>query len=176
MAYNLREKVYLIGYCSNQMIATTNLPTIRQVLAVLSYNLRRVSSTLHDSVKLTIEECLIIWKKALIPTQRIDKCIAKLVAEHNRWRQMQKSASRNSDFQMNKVKIYGESIDKLFDIASANALDIIENDNDKHFLLDQRGNLLSIIKGFIILVLVFNTSHLLYRFIIFCLFKMLKNT
>ena len=60
MAYNLREKVNLIGYCTNQIVATNNLPTIKQVLAVLFYNLRRVSKSLRDSAKLTIEECLII--------------------------------------------------------------------------------------------------------------------
>lgn len=144
MSYNLREKINLIGYCTNQIIATKNLPSIRQVLAVLFYNLRRVSKNLRVSAKLAIEECSIIWKKARIPTQQEYKCIAKLEAAYNRHRNIQKSTSRPSDTQTKKEKEYEESINKLFDIAHANALDKMEDENDKQFLLAQRGDFFSI--------------------------------
>ena len=140
MAYNLREKVNLIGYCTNQIVATNNLPTIKQVLAVLFYNLRRVSKSLRDSAKLTIEECLIIWKKARIPTKEDKKCFIKLEAEYEKWRKIQKNASRRSDTQRKNEQAYEESINKLFDIAGADALKKIIDESDKQFLLDQRGN------------------------------------
>ena len=90
--------------------------------------------------KLTIEECLIIWKKARIPTQEDKKCVIKLKAEYERWRKIQKTASRRSDTQRKYEQAYEQSINKLFGIAGADALKKIEDESDKQFLLDQRGN------------------------------------
>lgn len=140
MAYNLREKLLLIGYSTNQIVATSNLPTIGQMLASLFYNIRRISKNVHISAKLTIEECLIIWKKARIPAQRIDKCIEKLEGEYNRYRNVTKSSHRRSTYQLQKEKEYKESINNLFDIASADALDTMTDESDKKFLMDQRGD------------------------------------
>lgn len=140
MSYNLREKIRFIGYSTNQIVATNNLPTIRQVLAVLLYNLRRVSTTVRDSAKLAIEECRIFWQKARIPVQQEIKCIMKLETEYERLRKIQKNPSRTSDTQKNKEKEYEESIDRLFDIAHASALSLMKDEDDKAFLLHQRGD------------------------------------
>ena len=56
MSYDLPEKVELIGYMSNQIVVQNKLPTIRQVLAELFYNLRRVSKVVSESSKLAIKE------------------------------------------------------------------------------------------------------------------------
>lgn len=138
MSYDLREKIDLIGYSTYQIVANNNLPTIRQVLAVLFYNLRKLSNSLDESSKLTIDECLIYWKKNHIPTQEAHKCVAKLKAEYERWRNIRKSASRRSDFQLKKETLYTESLDKLFDIARSDALNSVD-ESDRNFLLSQRG-------------------------------------
>ncbi|XP_031785924.1 uncharacterized protein LOC107981363 isoform X1 [Nasonia vitripennis] len=167
MAYNLRERVNHIGYCTNQIVATNNLSTIKQVLAALFYNLRRVSKSVRESAKLTIEECIIIWKKARIPTQENKKCVIKLEAEYERWRKIQRNASRRSDTQIKNEQTYKESINKLFDIACADALKKMEDESDKQFLLDQRGLFLDVITNLtekeLIVALFANKSYSLQK-------------
>lgn len=139
MSYDLRENVDFVGCTSNQIVATYSLPTIKQVLAVLFYNMRRFKNSVEISAKLVVQECLIFWKKARIPTQEVHKCVDKLKLEHSRWRKIKKNASRKSDTQKKNEDAYKESIEKLFDIGKANALEIMEDENDKEFLRSQRG-------------------------------------
>lgn len=141
MAYNLREKVEHIGYITNQIVAPNRLPTVRQVLAVLFYNLRRLSNSLDNSAKLTIDECIIFWKKARIPTQEAKKCVSKLKHEYEKWRNIRKHASRTTDTQKKNEATYEKNLNHLFDIAKADALALMEDENDKQFLLRERGNI-----------------------------------
>jgi len=63
-----RKPVFLVGSMQNQIYGG-KLPSKRDVLSVLFYNMRMVNLNLHESASLVIDECLIFWKKARIPTK-----------------------------------------------------------------------------------------------------------
>lgn len=106
MSYDLRVKLEHIGFTSNQIIAPKNFLTLRQVLAVLFYNTRRYSKSVHDSALLTIEECIIFWKEARIPTRELKKYVVKLESEYEKWWKIRKNSSRRSDTQIKNEKDY----------------------------------------------------------------------
>lgn len=139
MSYDLRQNLPFIGYSTYQIVANYNLPTVKQVLAVLFYNLRKLSNSLDMSAKLVIEECVIFYKKNNIPTQETHKCVEKLKTEYQKWRKITKNSKRKSETQQKNEAEYEKSINKLFDIAKSNAIEVIENENDKRFLHEQRG-------------------------------------
>ncbi|KAF0712490.1 Uncharacterized protein FWK35_00031652, partial [Aphis craccivora] len=62
-----RKQVFLVGIMKNQ-ITGGKLPSKRDILRVLFYNMRVVNLSLQESALLVIDECLIYWKKARIPT------------------------------------------------------------------------------------------------------------
>ena len=81
-----------VGYVTEKLDTVYNLPTIRQMLSVLFYNIRRLNKTIDESANLTIKECLLFWKNAQIPTQKEDKCVAKLKSEYTKWLALKKNA------------------------------------------------------------------------------------
>lgn len=127
--------VYLIGHYTSQIIGN-KLPSIRQALLVLFYNMREVKLSLRESATLTLKEVSVFWDKSRIPTRRDDHCIEKLEKLHAEWRALQKSGKRPSS--KAKEQIFVEKLDDLFDISHANALELLKIDEDKQFLINQR--------------------------------------
>lgn len=82
----------------NQIISN-KLPSKRNCLSVLFY-IRFTKMNVHDSAALVIQEYLIFWKKARIPTQKCDKCIEKLIKLYNNsFRDIKKNKNRSSEAQ-----------------------------------------------------------------------------
>lgn len=133
----LRTKIFLIGSETTQ-ISGSKLPSNRQVLQVLFYNIRYVNLTVRVSARLAIEETIIFWQKARIPVRETQHCIAKLEALYKEWRNLQKNSSRNSDIQRNKENAFTDNLNDLFDIAHAKALSTIKIAQDREFLIAQR--------------------------------------
>lgn len=69
-----RNHVFLAGAMDYQ-ITGSKLPSQKNSLSVLFYNLQIVKLNLHESATLVLDECLIFWKKARIPTQDISNII-----------------------------------------------------------------------------------------------------
>lgn len=133
----LRQKIYLIGYMSHQ-ITGCKLPSNRQVLSSLFFNMREVKLDKRQSAKLTITEVLIFWDKARIPVRHLKDCITKLEKLYDEWRNLQKHSKRTSKTHKNKEHIFESTLDDLFDIAHQNALETMKIDEDKQFLTMQR--------------------------------------
>lgn len=57
-----KRKIYLIESVKNQ-ITGSKLPSIKDCLSVLFFNLRLVKLNLNKSAVLVIDECLIYWSK-----------------------------------------------------------------------------------------------------------------
>lgn len=131
------NNIYLIGSVQNQIIGS-KLPSNRQVITVLFYNLREVKLNLRESAKLVIKETVIFWEKARIHTREQHHCISKLEALYQQWRDLQKLSKRTSETQKNKISDFIDKLDDLFDISHANVLNMIQNEEDKKFLLLQR--------------------------------------
>lgn len=132
-----KDKIFLVGYPIHQ-ITGCKLPSNRQVLCALFYNLRTVKLTLRDSAKLTIREVFIFWEKARLPTKHEQDAITKLEKLHAEWRTLQKDRKKTSETVRNKFKQFVEKFDDLFDIAQQDALALMKSEEDKAFLVKQR--------------------------------------
>lgn len=64
------------------------LPSNRQVLSVLFYNIRTQKMSKTESADLVIEEVKVFWRKSRIPTQQNARCVAKLIKLHQTHRQI----------------------------------------------------------------------------------------
>ncbi|GBM39742.1 hypothetical protein AVEN_66914-1 [Araneus ventricosus] len=139
MASNLRSgdrNIYLIGSECHQ-ITGCKLPSNRQVLSVLFYNLHEVKLSIRESANLVVRECLIFWEKARIPTRATPHCVEKMMKMYNHWRNLQKSACRRSETQEENESNFISNLNNLFDIAHVNALEIIKNEENRKFFLSQ---------------------------------------
>ena len=119
-------------------ILGSKLPSKKDVLSVLYFNMRTVGLNLYDSASLVIDEVLVFWKKARIPHQNRSNCITKLKKLYNDLRHLEKSKSRNNALQRQRENEFREDLNDLFDIATANALSVIKTAEDRDFLLLQR--------------------------------------
>jgi hypothetical protein len=93
-----RQQIYLVGTMKNQ-ITGSKLPSKRNCLSVLFYNMRFVKLNLHDSSRLVIEEYSIFWKKARISTHDFSYCVKKLKKLYDDWRKVEKNRTRETDIQ-----------------------------------------------------------------------------
>ncbi|KAL4098132.1 hypothetical protein QTP88_022794 [Uroleucon formosanum] len=95
---------------------------------------------------------MIFWQKARIPTRTEQKCVKKLEDLYQEWRNLQKLEHRKNEIQMHKNAQFISKLDDLFDIAHADALNLISIEEDRAFLVAQRqkgrlGSLLGIDKN-----------------------------
>src|SRR5215469_13318162 len=123
-----KDKMFLVGFPCHQ-ITGCKLPSNRQVLCVLFYNLH--------TVKLTVREVFIFWEKNRILTKHDQDAITKLEKLHAEWRTLQKDRKKTSETVKNKFKKFLEKLDDLFDIAHQDALALIKSEEDKAFLVKQ---------------------------------------
>lgn len=129
--------IFLVGDVSHQ-IAGFKLPSIRQVLSVLFYNIREVKLTVSESANLAIRECNIFWEKARIPTRSLPNSVKQLVKLYDVWRNLQKDAKKTQEIYEQRRKEFTSQLDNLFDIAHADSLKLISVEEDKIFLQRQR--------------------------------------
>ena len=96
------------------------------------------------------------WNKSGIP--RISDCAIsnKALSLYNEWHGLNKNKMKTSSVDMEKRKKFEEKLDKLFDIASPDAIKILESDRlrsldarqaDIDFYLDQKGAGIGFIGG-----------------------------
>lgn len=133
-----RSNIYLVGHEMLQILGS-KLPSNRQVLSVLFYNIRVVKLTFHESAKLTVEELLIFWKKARIPVRQDHHIVLKIQQLYEIWRKIQKNANRKDNpAQSQREDEFCSKLDDLFDVAHKDALNMMSIQEDKNFLLMQR--------------------------------------
>lgn len=132
-----QEMLYLLDYDESQIIGA-KLPSNGQVLRVLFYNMRKVKLQLRESAYLVIKEVEVIWSKARIPIKNVYKCVSKVQFLYDEWRNLQRNCKRRSSRQKQLEKAFTDKLDDLFDIAHASALDMLNTEEDKLFLIHQR--------------------------------------
>ncbi|KAK0040620.1 hypothetical protein Bpfe_029934 [Biomphalaria pfeifferi] len=101
----------------------------------------------RDASHLTVEEVLVLWGRAAIPTVLKKHAIEKLEKIHDKWLKLKKNKTRLSETQQKIEACYTEQLHTLFNIASVNALDKnspnplqqTRIEEDRAFLTDQRG-------------------------------------
>ena len=132
-----KKEIFLIGNVKHQ-ITGSKLPSNGQVLAVLFYNIRQVNLSVNESANLTIRECIIYWEKARIPTRSLPNCVKKLIMLYQVWRDLQKNSNKTQEVFEQRRQEFVRNLDYLFDIAHADALQLIKIDEDRIFLQRQR--------------------------------------
>lgn len=134
----LRSKCdfFLIGFEEPQILGS-KLPTNRQVIKTLIYNIYTVKLSRLESIKLVVQEVSVFWAKARIETRQEYHCVEKLRKLYDEWMHLKRNAKRNSETEKSKRKKFTDKLDFLFDIAHETALEKLKDD-DKQFLLNQR--------------------------------------
>lgn len=130
------RNIELVGDVSHQIIGA-KLPSKRQVLKVMFFNMRFVHLKARESARLTISAAQVFWYQARIPCQSDFRCVDKLIKLYEKWKNIRKT-NRKSQIQKEAVNVFVESLDDLFDIAAEDALETIRVEEDKAFLLMQR--------------------------------------
>ena len=119
----LRQNIFLIGDMVTQIIGN-KLPSKKQVLKVLFFNMRELNMQLRENATLVIQETLIFWKKAGLITRRENKCIKLIEDLYDKWRSIQKSTGK--PFNIENEKKFILEINNLFDIAASDIFDLID--------------------------------------------------
>lgn len=133
-----QRQIALIGNVSHQIVGA-KLPSNRQVLEVFFYNMRFVKLTSKESARLTIDAVLVFWQQARIPTRDCHKCANKLLKLYEDWKTLNKVNVDKMPAKMKeKFDLFMDVLDDLFDIATADALTTMRNEEDKNFLQKQR--------------------------------------
>ncbi|ESO06635.1 hypothetical protein HELRODRAFT_160824 [Helobdella robusta] len=88
--------------------------------------------------KLPAKKVLPIWQRARIPTTQEYNAIKKLDDMFKLWQGLKKHSKRNSDAQRRQEQAFVHSRKDMFDIAHANAIELIQIQEDREFLLAQR--------------------------------------
>jgi len=137
MELRAREEVYLIKNVEFS-ITGVKLPSNQQVLQVLFFNMRSVKLSLRESANLVIKETEIYWNKSRIPIRETHKSVNKLEKLYEEYRALQKNRHSKNPVCKNKEKSFCENLSNLFDISRVNALQLMSNEKDKMFFLNQQ--------------------------------------
>jgi len=134
------ETLYLIGVTQfNPLSDMRQLPSVKEVLQRFHYHLKLVNS-IRNATHLTIDELLTLWAKAALPTTIKRNAVEKLEHWHSVWSLLKKNKSRLTATQRQREVEFSSEVNKLFDIAHADALAMIKIEEDRDFLKDQRQN------------------------------------
>ena len=120
-----------------ETITGSKLPSTRQVLGRFFYLHTVEKKTVKESAAKTTTELVQFWQKARIPTRQEYHIINKIKQQHQIWQGLKKAASRGTEKQQNNEDNFTSVLDDLFDVAHADALQIIKIAEDREFLLAQ---------------------------------------
>ena len=123
--------------------SSSRLSTNGDVLRCLLFHHQEEHLNVTESIHHTIIELLEIWKKARIPTQRIDSGERKLKKLYEGCQLLTKNRTKSLENCRVKEQSFNNDLQKLFDIAPKDVMEIMTNVEDKQFLAMQRINVTS---------------------------------
>ncbi len=129
--------IWLVGSML-ETITGSKLPSNRQVLARFFYAHKSGHHTIQESAKMAAHETMHFWAKARIPVRQDYNIINKIKNLYSDWQSLQRNASRNTPAQKQRETKFTDMLDDLFDVAHADALQMIKIDEDREFLIAQR--------------------------------------
>ena len=116
----------------------SKLPSVRMALGFFLHHHLEMCETIRQSSAATVKEIAKFWHKARIPIRDAQNCQTKLERSFEEWRLLKKNKGRQSLSQRSREAEFTSRLDDLFDIAHADALSMIQIDEDRQFLLLQR--------------------------------------
>ena len=100
--------------------------------------MRKVNLLLRPSANLVIKEVEVFLGESAHPNKKLHHSIEKLESLYKKWKNLQKNCERRTGHQEKREWDFLGLLDDLFDIAHADALKMINIEEDKLFLLSQR--------------------------------------
>jgi len=137
MATRSKTQVFLIGTVVTELTGT-KLPSVRMALGLLLNKHIDLKLTTRESSTESVTEISEFWYKARIPIQEKKNCLTKLEKIFETWRGLKKNKKRQTETQRMWETAFARELDNVFDIAHANALNMITVPEDRDFLLAQR--------------------------------------
>src|ERR1700761_1262134 len=129
--------MWLVGQSSEATLGC-KLPSNRQVLSRLHYLHCLQSKGISESATIIADEVLLLWEKARITTRQHYHVVSKIKEIFAVWKNIKKNAKRQTAAQQFKEGEFVNKLDLLFDIAHANAMNLITVQEDRDFLVAQR--------------------------------------
>ena len=130
---NKKER-YLLGQPLESLPAA-QLPTGSQVLRRLYF----MGANTKENRKRLVDKVIAIWERSYIPTMLKCNITRKLVALIAKYENVMKSKNRKSNTDLVNATKFEEELSELFDISHQDALQTIKIEEDRRFLMDQRG-------------------------------------
>lgn len=115
------------------------LPTRLDVLKTFFYNHKSLNKTVSESANLTADQLINVWNKARIPISYKTFIVLKIKKLYDEYLALKKNKQSKQKYQKTKVEQFTINQNLLFDIAHINAIQLIKIEEDKLFLIDQRG-------------------------------------
>lgn len=134
-----QSTVFLVGEPIAE-ICGRKLPSIGDVIRRFFFIHRIDNRTIKEAAASVCRELQIFWQKARIPAKDKQHIISKVENLFSEWRKLLKGKCRRSQPQIMKESLFVAELDNLFDIAHADAMNLIRIDEDKLFLEAQREN------------------------------------
>lgn len=119
-------------------IEGSKLPSGKQVLGNFLHHHNVLKQDIRTAATHTIERVEDFWFRAKLPIKHRQDSIKKLEKLFYEWAGLKKNKSRRSQTQQCNEAQFLATIEELFDIAHANAMGLIEIEEDKLFLESQR--------------------------------------
>lgn len=132
-----KTNIWLVGQMTPNL-SVTKLPSIKETLQLFFFYKNENGKSTRDCATLTACDVLSIWERAGVPTRLKKHVIAKVEQYFKEWQNLKKSKVKRSQAIRQKEKQWQRKLGGLFDIAHADALNIMKVEEDKQFLLAQR--------------------------------------
>ena len=132
--------IWLVGQ-PIEALKTSVLPSKREAMSLFMNYKTNCKQTVREALTSTAKDVMQVWEQARIPTKLKKHVIEKLNSIYNEWLKLKKNKEnkkKQSQNLLNKQKKWDHDLDKLFDIAHADALNLMDNEEDKKFLMLQR--------------------------------------
>jgi len=119
-------------------IVGSKLPSGKQVLGHFLHRHNILKEHVRTAATSTLERIEDFWLRARIPIRHRQDSIKKLEKLFYEWKVIKINKNRRTLSQQDKEAKFSYKIEEVFDIAHANALELINNPEDKLFLQSQR--------------------------------------
>ncbi|KAG7169099.1 hypothetical protein Hamer_G029229, partial [Homarus americanus] len=127
----------LLGNSSGSL-SMSRLPTSKDALLMVQHFHINEAQTITVSLNKACLKVKEVWDHAHIPTQRVDSCARKLSKLYHQYQMLKVNRNRQRESDIMKEQVFQADIEKLFDIATKDAMMTMVNLEDKKFLTMQR--------------------------------------
>lgn len=137
-----KTDIWLIGQITPALIQT-KLPSIKKVLCLFFYYKIKMKQGNKESANSTACVVLALWKKANIPTRLKKHVVNKILQYFTEWQKLKKNKAnkaKRSERIQQKEQEWQTKLEDLFDIAHANVLNMMTDEENSSFLMAQRKN------------------------------------